>query len=473
MRFIMVNNLFLRYFLFLSLSISLNLNAQMTPVSFWNRNLCLNCIFWDATLSNGTINDGSGNWSTTSTNFTSNSGATNIVYPNSSKLNFGGGINGTAGTVTISGTVNVDSLNFIKPFSGNYTLSGGTINLVNTHTISNELNADSVISSVISGADGLYKLGIGQLTLSGANTYTGKTFVNDGTLLINLNGAYTGGFDVGISGRLIQNVSMPGGYPGMGTVNIYGNGASSLNGFYVGNYTNAYLSLVNGPTTIRKYSGASGTAVLAGFDINGTHLNCTAAASGSIIDSTVQLISGGYGYTIKADAGTVPLAYDLDIQGHINANSSIGLFLKGTGTIKLSGDFASGNLINTANLAKLIIGNAFVFNSGSLSTTTIQQGSATIDWATSANNLITGDWTGTGQFLKSGSGSLTLSGGTRSYSGPITISAGTLKAGSLNAFGTATITCASTCTPATCIINKNGFAITNSIVNSSNCNIIP
>lgn len=394
-------------------------------------------------------------------------------------VSFGGtGTQIITGTHTYTGTTSIS--NGTLQISGAGSLGSGTYaaTISNTGSLKYSSSTNQTFSGVISGTGTLIKdtSSTSILTLSAANTYSGKTTINAGTVLLSANGTYSGGFDVSTNGILIQNASMGGGYPNMGTINIYGNGTASTNGFYVGNYTNAYLNLVNGPTTIRKYSGASGTAVLAGFDINGIHLNCTAAASGSIIDSSVQLLSGGYGYSMNVVAGSAPLGYDLEVQGHINANSSMGLFFSGTGTIKLSGDFASGNRIDTSRgLAKLIIGNAFIFNAGATSTTPIYQGTTTIDWATTANNSITGDWTGTGTFLKSGTGSLTLSGSaaTRTFSGPITISAGTLKAGSLNAFGTSTITCAATCTPATCIINKGGFAITNTIVNSSACNIIP
>lgn len=77
-----------------------------------------------------------------------------------------------AGTVSVS-AIQANSLTFNDP---GYVISGGTLNM----TGACGLNAvsDAAISSVITGINGLEKLGAGVLTLTGVNTYSGTTDVS-------------------------------------------------------------------------------------------------------------------------------------------------------------------------------------------------------------------------------------------------------------------------------------------------------
>src|SRR6185369_15700497 len=61
-------------------------------------------------------------------------------------------------------------------------------------------NASTTFSGTISGSGGLTKNGTGALTLSGANTYTGLTTVNTGTLIVN--GSIAGAVTVNSGGQL-------------------------------------------------------------------------------------------------------------------------------------------------------------------------------------------------------------------------------------------------------------------------------
>jgi fibronectin-binding autotransporter adhesin len=77
---------------------------------------------------------------------------------------------------TLANDMSVYNLAFLQgaTLSGNITVNNATFNVVENET--------STISGAIDGAGGVTKTGLGQLTLSGDNTYTGATAVSAGVL---------------------------------------------------------------------------------------------------------------------------------------------------------------------------------------------------------------------------------------------------------------------------------------------------
>src|SRR5439155_6630073 len=84
-----------------------------------------------------------------------------------------------AAPITLTGT--------LRNAAGTNLLSGAISLTATNSTVLTETNTSLTLSNVLSGAGGLVKTGPGLLTLAGtnANTYSGATLVNEGTLLLN------------------------------------------------------------------------------------------------------------------------------------------------------------------------------------------------------------------------------------------------------------------------------------------------
>jgi len=120
------------------------------------------------------------------------------TVPGGIDLSISGIISGGGNSIIKSGSGTL-SLSGANTYTGNTTISGGTLlvsdpgqlgggfyggNLINSGTFSYASSAAQTLSGVISGAGAVQQNGPGLLTLSGANTYTGNTTVNAGTLEI-------------------------------------------------------------------------------------------------------------------------------------------------------------------------------------------------------------------------------------------------------------------------------------------------
>lgn len=397
-------------------------------------------------------------------------------------FNVGGTDEFTAGTVSLL-------LTNLKTISSNGLQSGSYVGFNTANASGGTFTISDVISNSTgtgSGAVGVRKLGAGTLVLSGASTYTGTTAVDAGTLEVTGNANSTAKFYTVAQGATLQlgySTSVGFGYNCGVTVN--GTSAGDLSGLYIkggqGERFGGTLTLQTAPSTVRAYG--TGSATLYGGDVNSTYLSVPASGSGSVIDSSVNIVCDSYGYRLSTVAGANTASGDLVINSVIsgtgsNANGgpfSTTLRKEGNGSLLLNAANTYGNglyigggtvivgannslpaaagvILNTgtylrlngitqtvSKVANANSGGSVVGNSATLSTLTISDSAS----ATMPTRI---GGTGTNEdniaLAKSGAGVLTLANASNSYTGGTTVNGGTLRVNdaSGNAAGTGTIT---------------------------------
>ena len=148
--------------------------------------------FWDGAAGakdNGVINGGNGTWQNASgnDNWADSTGQVNAPYSNGAFAVF----EGTPGTVTVDNSLGNVTTSGMQFAVDGYTLTGNAITLNGVPNIirvgdgtAAGAGMTATIDAVLTGTGGVQKADLGTLVLNGANTYTGGTAINGGTLQV-------------------------------------------------------------------------------------------------------------------------------------------------------------------------------------------------------------------------------------------------------------------------------------------------
>jgi len=288
---------------------------------------------------------------------------------------------GVGGTTANSITINATGYTFTPNAAGN------VLTLVGSGIITATQN--TTFSVPIGGTVGLTSNGSAILTLSGANTYTGGTNVQNGTLVLGSggslstsnvmtlgNGTTSGVFQLGNGGGGVNTTVTSLTVSGTGTANAVVGGSASTSTLTINN------------SVADNYSGRLG-----GAGANQNNLALTKTGNGTLTLSGANTYTGG----TNINGGTLNV-------GSSGALGTPGTISFGGGTLQYSASNAtdySSRFSNAANQAYSIDTNG--------------------QSVTFASNLTSSG----GTLAKLGSGTLTLS-GTNTYTGATTVNGGRL-----------------------------------------------
>ena len=436
--------------LFLSLGISILLSGLFAPQM--------------AQAADGTWNGASGaTWNTSSDNWTGVSGTpwditngsgNSAIFSSGANATVSGGSNVYVNNITFNANT---SLLYTSPPQAVVTLAGANA------TINAATGTTSIIKTVLDGSNGMIKTGGGTVVLEPgdgwwSSTLTGDITINGGQLTsiratslgygagaITINSGGTLNVDwttvtrTGLVTVDAGTLQTGGGSPELinngsgfvlqngGAINtrLAGSGGLTVNG------ARSYLYSANSYTGATVINAGGDLALAYGGDLpTDTALELSGVLLANNKNHTVGGLTGastGLYYGDAAGTFTVNKVSGTDTYGGIIQN--VGTFIKdGAGTLSFTHTDNNTTFPGalTVNNGVLELGEAGRFASGNYSgAVSLSSASSVLQIATSADQALGGAISGSGSLIKSGAGTLTVS-GSNSYSGETTVNAGKL-----------------------------------------------
>lgn len=384
------------------------------------------------------------------------------------------------GTLVLNGTgsggldIRGDGTNLLSVDRGgqlqlnDISFSAGELSLGSSSSLTFDVTGDTItISDTITetgtNAAAVIKSGAGTLILTGENTFTGVTQINQGTLEVTTSAI---SMDVGTRRDTILRFSETpdqeygGRISGAGAVEKSGAGTLTLTGTnnYEGGTTINDGKLMGTPDSIQGNIAINSGAALEITDISDRTFVGSITGAGMFVKSGTGILtldptsdpnSWSQGQvtdgTLQGDAAA--------ISGNVNIFPTATLAINQTGTANLSGNLRgagkfeklgdgtltlTGNnsgLTNTSADAIMVREGSLIGNTSSLPTNFQLQMGTSLMFNQSVAGTYDNTISGNGNFIKTGSGTLTLS-GVQTYTGSTTISAGRLNVDGLETLNT-------------------------------------
>jgi autotransporter-associated beta strand protein len=365
-----------------------------------------------------------------------NIGNSSTSVPGELRL-YGATVNGVADTIIRHNTVGITGTNTV---AGTLTLQaaqsgGGSMGVVLSNAAGNNVNIDNggsvVISAPLSGTGPLTKggTGTGPLILSGANSYSGGTNVNTGTLSFNTVAAKTGDTHTFAAGTTLGlGLNAAGRFTAAEVQQAFGPSAGytgNLAGISIGDSNNIAIDTSSGvgaqtfgasigpsPRGLEKILGGSNLTLTGSNEYSGRTV--VWGGSGLVMDNpgTIGATSSNLGTNSTVDLMTGAF-FQITAPTSIDSNKTLNIAALNGGTVII---FGAGSATNTITL------------SGSITAET--PGTKTVDFRTNTvgTHNVTGvisDGSGRLNVRKSNAGTWILS-AANTYTGNTIVAAGTL-----------------------------------------------
>ncbi len=301
------------------------------------------------------------------------------------------------------------------------------------------------IAGALAGPGGLTKTSPGALALTGANTFTGGTAVNNGVLTVHATAFSTAARSYAVASNAVLALAGETGLPpgatsisGLGVLRIAGGATVSAGG------GGRSLALALGPGALIDLQ-AGGLLFNGGWQpINWSNNKASINVEGTLNlwdgqEAYVDALNGS-GSVENGHGGVTGKGLTVGVNGgsgtfggvFSSANGPRSLTKNGAGAQVLTGvnTYSGSTIVNGGTLE---IGGAGQLGGGTYAAAMVNN--AVFFYNSSADQALRGVISGTGSVLKANSGTLTLA-GANTYSGPTTVSNGTLLVANTSLSGT-------------------------------------